>query len=363
MRIMKNPYEILGVSKSASDAEIKAAYRKLVVKHHPDKNAGDKASEEKFKEINNAFDVLKDPQKKAAYDRFGANAFGAGNGASAGANPFGNMGGNPFGGGAGFEFDMSDMMDEVLKNFGFNTGGRQSRQSASPEPRGRDMLHEVTIDLKDAYFGKDETVRFSSNVQCEKCHGHGTKDGKAAPLCKTCHGSGYVRARNGFFATERPCHECNGTGRDIKDKCAACDYGVTHKRREINVKIPAGVQEGQRLRLAGQGETAPFGGTPGDFYIDIHIRPHPVFQRVGNDLMMRAKVPFATLALGGEIEVTAIDGKSITVKISAGTQIGEKLRVKGKGMPGGDLYIQIETVVPTKLSRAEKKALEEFQRG
>jgi len=357
---MKNPYEILGISKSASDAEIKAAYRKLVLKHHPDKNAGDKNSEEKFKEINNAFDVLKDPQKKAAYDQFGAAAFGAGNGASAGANPFGNMGG-------GFEFnmnnfDMSDMMDEVLKSFGFNTG-RQGRQSAAPEPRGRDMLHEVIIDLSDAYFGKDETVRFSSNVKCEKCHGHGTKDGKAAPHCETCRGSGYVRSRNGFFATERPCSDCNGLGRNIKEKCAACDFGVAHKKREINVKIPAGVQDGQRLRLAGQGEAAPFGGAPGDFYIDVRIRPHPVFQRVLNDLMMRAKVPFATLALGGEIEIQAIDGKNITVKISAGTQVGEKLRVRGKGMPGGDLYIQIETVIPTKLSRSEKKALEEFAKG
>ena len=355
---MKNPYEVLGVPKSATDAEIKAAYRKLVLKYHPDKNAGDKNSEEKFKEINNAFDILKDPEKKAAYDRFGANAFGAGNGASAGANPFGS---GPFG---GFEFnmnnfDMSDMMDEVLKSFGFNTG----RNAKNAQPRGRDMLHEVVIDLQDAYFGKDEVVRFSSNVKCEKCDGHGAKDGKEASVCETCRGSGYVHSRGGFFAAERPCPDCNGLGRMIKEKCDACDgLGVVGKRREISVKIPAGIRDGTRLRLAGQGEAAPFGGVPGDFYIDVRIRPHPLFQRVGDDLMMSAKVPLATLALGGEIEVQTIDGKSITLKIPAGTQIGERLRVRGKGI-GGDLYIQIETAVPTKLSRAEKKALEEFQKG
>jgi molecular chaperone DnaJ len=356
---MKNPYEILGVPKSATDAEIKSAYRKLVLRYHPDKNPGDKTAEEKFKEANNAFDILKDPQKKAAYDRFGGSAFGAGNGASAGANPFGGGSGGPVG---GFSFnmggfDMSDMMDEVLKGFGF--GGREDAR----ETRGRDMLHEVEIDLGDAYFGTTRTIRFDSKVKCGKCDGFGTGDGKPAPACKTCRGTGFVRSRSGFFATERPCPDCGGTGRVIKEKCAACDgLGVRRERREINANIPAGVADGTRLRLAGQGEAAPFGGEPGDFYIDVRIRPHNVFKRAGNDLVMKAEVPFATLALGGEIEVTAIDDKKLGVKISAGTQVGERLRVRGKGMPGGDLYIVIGAIVPKKLTRAQKKALEEFQK-
>ncbi|MDR2268772.1 MAG: molecular chaperone DnaJ [Rickettsiales bacterium] len=344
---MKNPYEVLGVSKSATDAEIKSAYRKLVLKYHPDKNHGDKDHEEKFKEINNAFDVLKDPQKKAAYDRFGEAAFGA----------------NPFGGGGfgGFEFnmngfDMSDMMDEVLKGFGFG-GGRE----AAAGRQGRDMLHEITIDLKDAYFGTTQTVKFSSNVKCDKCNGNGTKDGRPAPVCQTCRGSGYVRARNGFFSSERVCPDCNGVGKIVKEKCGACNgTGTRHESRTIEVKIPAGVHDGMRLRLAGQGEAALFGGAAGDFYIDVRIRPHPLFQRFGNDLAMTAKIPFSTLALGGEIEIATLDGKNLAVKVAAGTQIGDRLRVKGAGMPGGDLYIEVGTSIPSKLSRAQKKALEEF---
>lgn len=347
----------MGVSKSATDAEIKSAYRKLVLKHHPDKNQGDKGAEEKFKEINGAFDILKDPQKKAAYDRFGDAAF-AGGGGAGGGNPFG--AGNPF---SGFSFnmggfDMSDMMDEVLRGFGFG-GGEEARGT-----HGRDMLHEIALDLRDAYFGTTETIKFDSNAKCEKCNGYGTKDGRPAPACKTCRGTGYVRARGGFFATERPCPDCGGTGRIIGEKCGACDgLGVRRRRREIEVKIPAGVMDGARLRLAGQGEAASFGGEPGDFYVDIRVRPHPVFKRSGNDLLMRANVPFATLALGGEIGIETIDDKKLAVKIAAGTQIGEKLRVRGRGMPGGDLYVEIATSVPSKLSRAQKKALEEYRDG
>jgi molecular chaperone DnaJ len=362
---MKNPYEILGVAKSATEAEIKSAYRKLVLKHHPDKNPGDKSAEEKFKDINNAYDILKDPQKKAAYDQFGDAAFGAGNGA--GANPFG---GNPFGNGA-FRFnmggfDMADMMDEVFKNFGFGSSAQGAAESG-----GRDMLHEIEIDLRDAYFGVARAVKYSSNVKCEKCGGHGTKDGRPAPTCKTCHGTGYVRSRGGFFATERPCPDCNGLGRVITEKCNACDgTGVRHKRREIEVRIPAGVEDGARLRLAGQGEAAPFGGPAGDLYIDVHVRPHQVFRRAGSDLVTKQNIPFATLALGGTIDIATIDDKTLSVKINAGTQVGDRLRVRGKGMPilraglrggHGDLFIEVATSVPTKLSSKQKKALEEFR--
>ncbi|MCL1902228.1 MAG: molecular chaperone DnaJ [Alphaproteobacteria bacterium] len=373
----KNPYEVLGVARDANDADIKKAYHKLVMKHHPDKNPGDKSAEEKFKEINNAFDVLKDPQKRAAYDRFGAGAFAGGNGASAGA------GGNPFGaggfefnfGGAGFDgMNLNDVVEEMMRSmgggFGFNTGaGGGGRQSAATF-RGRDMLHTVVIDLRDAYFGKTETVKFSTNVKCEKCSGHGTTDGKPAPECARCGGSGVVRTRSGFFANESVCQECGGTGRNIKNPCKQCDAsGVVHKQKEIEVKIPAGIEDGARLRLSGQGEAGPLGGQPGDFYIDVRIRPDKTFERAGADLYTRASVPFNILALGGEIEIKTIDDKNVSVKISSGTQVGERLRMRGLGMPisgrasvtgRGDLYIDITTEVPKKLSEKQKKALEEF---
>ncbi|MDR1207663.1 MAG: molecular chaperone DnaJ [Rickettsiales bacterium] len=369
----KNPYEILGVSKDASDADIKKAYHKLVMKYHPDKNPGDKNAEEKFKGINNAFDILKDPQKRAAYDRFGEAAFAGGNGASAG------NGGNPFGGG-NFEFnfgggnaDLGDMIDEMMRSmgggFGFNMGGnKNSRRGGghAAEFRGRDMLHTVVIDLKDAFSGKTETVKFSANVKCEKCGGFGTADGKPAPACERCGGSGYVHTSRGFFATESVCPDCNGTGRNIKKPCGACDAsGVIHKQREIEVRIPSGIQDGARLRLNGQGEAGPLGGVPGDFYIDVRIRPDKVFSRDGNDLGMRVVVPFATLALGGDININTIDDKTVSVKIPNGTQVGERLRMRGLGMPTagggrGDLYIDIATKVPKGLSEKQKKALEEF---
>jgi len=361
----KNPYEVLGVARDATDADIKKAYHKLVMKYHPDKNPGDKEAEEKFKEVNNAFDILKDPQKRAAYDRFGDAAFAGGNGASAGAgNPFGN-GFAGFSGGAG----MDDILREAMRGFGFDGfGGFGGRGGAAAQQRGRDLLDNVTISLKDAYFGTTHTVKFSSNVPCDKCNGNGTDDGKPAPVCSRCGGSGYVQARQGFFAVETPCPECNGTGHKISKKCSKCDgTGVQHKQRTIDVKIPAGVQDGARLRLAGQGEAGMFGAESGDFYIDIHVKPDDKFERVGNDLISRMDVPFTTLALGGEIDVTTIDDKELSVKVPAGTQIGARLRVRGHGMPDarrsgtfGDLYIEIAMTVPTKLSEKQKKALEEF---
>lgn len=361
----KNPYEVLGVARDASDADIKKAYHKLVMQYHPDKNPGDKSAEEKFKEVNNAFDILKDPQKRAAYDRFGDAAFVGGNGASAGAG----FGGNPFGNGA-FHFDMGggagmdDILREAMRGFGFGDfgAGRGAQQN-----RGRDLLDDVTISLRDAYFGTTHTVKFSSNVTCEKCAGNGTADGKPAPVCKTCGGSGYVHTRQGFFAVETPCPDCGGLGRKIDKKCTACDgTGTVHKSRTLDVKIPAGIDDGARLRLAGQGEAASNGGTPGDFYLDIHIAPDERFERVGADLVSRIDVPFTTLALGGEIEVDTIDDKKLSVKVPSGTQVGEKLRVRGHGMPTGrsnsfgDLYILVGVQIPTKLTEKQKKILNEF---
>lgn len=364
----QNPYEVLGVARDATDADIKKAYHKLVLKYHPDKNPGDKSAEEKFKEVNNAFDILKDPQKRAAYDRFGNAAFSGGNGASAGAG----FGGNPFG---GFEFNMGgnggagmeDILREAMRGFGFGGFDGASGARGASARAGRDLLDEVVIDLKDAYFGTTHTVKFSTNVECEKCHGNGTADGKPAPTCTRCGGTGYIHTRQGFFAMEAPCPDCNGLGHKINSKCSECDgTGTVHKSRTLDVKIPAGVQDGTRLRLAGQGEAGANGAPAGDFYLDVHVRPDKRFERVGGDLIMRMDVPFTTLALGGEIEVQTIDDKTLSVKVPSGTQVGERLRVRGHGMPTGrassfgDLYIEIAIRIPTKLSDEQKKLLNEF---
>ena len=362
----KNPYEVLGVARDASDTDIKKAYHKLVMKYHPDKNPGDKTAEEKFKEVNNAFDILKDPQKRAAYDRFGDAAFAGGNGASAG----GGFNSSPFGNG-NFHFNMGgdmggmeDILREAMRGFGF--GGAGFGENGHAQHRGRDLLDEIVIDLKDAFFGTTHTIKFTSAVKCDKCDGNGTSDGKPAPACPTCSGTGFVHARQGFFAVETPCPDCNGLGKKIDKKCSACDgTGTVNKQRTLDVKIPAGVMDGARLRMAGMGEAAPNGGTPGDFYVDIHVRPDKRFERVGNDLLTHMDLDFATLALGGEIEVETIDDKKLSVKIPAGTQVGEKLRVRGHGMPNGrggfgDLYIEIGITIPKKLTEKQKKALAEF---
>lgn len=359
----KNPYEVLGVARDASDADIKKAYHKLVMKYHPDRNPGDKSAEEKFKDVNNAFDILKDPQKRAKYDRYGDAAFAGGNGAGAG------FGGNPFGGGA-FHFDMGggagmeDILREAMRGFGFDMGGGNRAAAAHA---GRDLLDEVEIDLRDAYFGKTHTVKFSSNVKCDKCNGHGTADGSPAPTCPRCGGRGTVAARQGFFAVETPCPECNGLGHKIDKKCTKCDgVGTVHKSRTLDVKIPAGVMDGTRLRMASQGEAGQNGAPAGDFYLDVRVRPDARFERRDADLITRINVPFTTLALGGEIEVETIDDKKLDVRIPAGTQVGEKLRVRGHGMPGrrvgtfGDLYIDVAVQIPTKLTEKQKKILSEF---
>ncbi len=359
-----NPYKILGVDKNASDADIKKAYHKLVMKYHPDKNPGDKAAEDKFKEINNAFDVLKDPQKRAAFDRYGEAAFGMGNGASAGQGGYGGFNGNPFGG--NFSFNMGgmgaeDIIKEAMRSFGFGADDDDDAGRGPMQRRGRDLLHDAVITLKEAYFGKTETVKFGVNVKCERCHGNGTADGHEAPICKRCHGSGVVHTRRGLFMSESVCPDCEGLGRIIKKKCPDCDgLGVVFKNKELEVKIPAGVENGARLRLRGQGEAAPLNGEPGDLFIDVRIKEDPRFVRRGKDLLTQETVPFATLALGGEIEIETIDERKLGVKIAAGTGLGERLRVRGAGMPGGDLFIEVTTEIPKKLNDKQKKALEEY---
>ena len=257
---------------------------------------------------------------------------------------------------------MEDILREAMRGFGFSGGFNEGAR----QQRGRDLLDEVVIDLKDAFFGTTHTVKFSSNVKCEKCGGYGTADGKPAKPCPTCGGSGYVHTRQGFFAVETPCPDCQGLGKKIDKKCNACDgTGTVNKQRTLDVKIPAGIMDGARLRMAGMGEAAPNGGESGDFYIDVHIRPNKTFERIGNDLLIHKDLDFATLALGDEIEIETIDDKKLSVKIPSGTQVGEKLRVRGHGMPTGhggfgDLYIEIGITIPKKLTEKQKKALSEF---
>ncbi|MDR0449017.1 MAG: molecular chaperone DnaJ [Rickettsiales bacterium] len=360
MSSQRDFYEILGVQKGAGESDIKKAYHKLVMKYHPDKNPGDKDAEAKFKEISNAYDILRDPQKKAAYDQFGHSAFQGGQGFGGGA------GGNPFGGfdfgGAGFSGGFGDMFEDIFNQMGF--GGRRA-QPRQADNSGRDLLHEVRITLAEAFAGKNVEVKFQTNAACEKCGGKG---GENVKTCPTCGGSGSVRRSNGFFAAETACHDCGGFGKKPDKKCSACGgTGAKRAAKTIEVKIPAGVETGARLRLSGQGEAGAFGAPSGDLYVDIIVLKDPHFSRDGSDLLINLSVPFATLALGGSVDVSGVDGKNIEVKIPAGTQVGTKLRVKGNGMPElgrassrGDLYINVMTQIPTRLSSKQKKLLEEF---
>jgi molecular chaperone DnaJ len=268
--------------------------------------------------------------------------------------------------------DMDEILKQAMRGFGFSMGGDEEPGGVAPggafQNNGRDLLDEVEIPLRDAYFGTTHTVKFSSNVKCEKCGGFGTADGKEAPVCPRCHGSGVIHSRSGIFMSESVCPDCNGLGRTIKKKCSQCDgTGVQNKSRTLEVKIPAGVQNGTRLRFAGKGEAGMLGGAAGDFFVDVRVMPDSRFARRGDELFAKATVPFATLALGGSIDLSTIDGKNIEVKITAGTQVGERLRVRGKGMPRtgqlgafGDLYLEIATEVPKNLADKQKKALEEF---
>ncbi len=355
----KNLYEILGVSKTANDAEIKKAYHKLVMQYHPDRNPDNKEAESKFKEINSAYDILRDPQKRAAYDQFSDAAFQNGNtGGGAGFNGFGGGFGGFGAGGA----DFSDIFEDLFGGMGFGGGTKQQRNQP-----GRDLLHEVTMSLHDAFLGKTETVTFTAASKCKKCHGHGTDSGKEAPTCSTCHGSGMVRRSQGFFAMQTPCPECHGSGHIIKSPCTECHgNGVVNEKRTLDVKIPAGVMDGTRLRLAGMGEASVHGGRAGDFYVDIRVRADKTFDRDGDDLHQTISVPFTTLAMGGKIDVDTIDGKPVELKIADGTQIGTKMRVRGRGMPvvgrdsRGDMYVHITTDIPKKLTDKQRELLEKF---
>jgi molecular chaperone DnaJ len=342
-------YETLGVQRGADEKELKAAFRKLAMQFHPDRNPGDAACEHRFKEIGEAYETLKDPQKRAAYDRFGHAAFengGMGNG-------------HGFGGGG-----FSDIFEDI---FGEMMGGRQRRSSSGRE-RGADLRYNMEILLEEAYTGKTAQIRVPASIACAECSGTGAKPGTQPVTCTMCAGHGKVRASQGFFSIERTCPQCQGRGQTIKDPCPKCaGQGRVTEERSLSVNIPAGIEDGTRIRLANEGEAGLRGGPPGDLYIFLSVKPHEFFQRDGADLYCKVPISMTTAALGGSFEVATLDGTQTRVKVTEGTQSGRQFRLKGKGMPVlrqpniGDLYIQTVVETPQNLTKRQRELLEEFE--
>lgn len=352
-------YDLLGVKKDASADEIKKAYRKQAMKYHPDQNKDDKEAEAKFKEVNHAYDVLKDEQKRAAYDRYGHSAFEQGGFGNAGAR--GGGGASDFGFGAG---GFSDIFEEM---FGDMMGGGRGAQGRGGATRGSDLQYTLDISLKDAYTGTEKTIRVPTWESCDTCGGDGAKPGTKPEMCGSCNGIGRVRAQQGFFTVERTCPTCGGAGKVIKEKCNACaGQGRMRTSKTLKVNIPAGIDHGRRIRLAGEGEAGLKGGPSGDLYVLVNIKAHKFFQREGADLHCRVPVAMTTAALGGSIEVPTIDGGKAEVKIPAGTQTGQQFRLRGKGMSilrsgsRGDAYIEIFVETPVNLSSKQKDLLKQF---
>jgi molecular chaperone DnaJ len=353
-------YDILGVARNADEKDLKSAFRKLAKQCHPDASPGDKTAEHKFKEINEAYDVLKDPQKRAAYDRFGHAAFETG---------MGGAGARAHGFGPEFTSSMSDIFEDLFGDFMAGGRGRGRGGRAGGQARGSDLRYNMEISLTEAYTGKTAQVRVPTSVTCEACKGAGGKAGAKPKMCPTCGGAGAVRSSQGFFTVERTCPTCQGRGQIISDPCTACGgAGRVTRERTLSVNIPAGVEDGTRIRLAAEGEAGLRGGAPGDLYIFLSVRPHEFFQRDGADLFCKVPIAMAAAALGGEIEVPTIDGKKARVAIPEGTQAGKQFRLKGKGMPvlrshqSGDMYIQVTVETPVNLSRRQRELLREFDR-
>ena len=353
----KDYYEILGVDRKASAEDLKKAYRQLAVKLHPDKNPGNKDAEHKFKEINEAYDVLKDEQKRAAYDRFGHGAFQGG-----GPRPGGGAGGfSGFSGAGGFGDIFEDLFGEMMG------AQQQGGRSANGARRGADLSHEMEITLEESFKGKDAPIKVATWQGCGTCSGSGAEKGSKAETCDACRGSGRVRAQQGFFTVERTCTVCGGAGQVIKTPCKTCGgSGRVRKEKSLQVTIPAGIEDGTRIRLAGEGEAGVRGGPPGDLYVFMSIKPHRFFQRESANLHCRVPMPIHTVALGGTIEVPTIDGKRIKVTIPAGTQTGQQFRLKGKGMTvlrspaRGDMFVEVAVETPVNLSKKQKELLQEF---
>jgi molecular chaperone DnaJ len=342
-------YDLLKVSRDADDRTIKSAYRRLAMECHPDRNGGCAEAEAKFKAISEAYDCLKDPQKRAAYDRFGHAAFRNGGGGFGGAQDFGSF---------------SDIFENIFGEF---MNGHQADRRSNML-RGSDLRYDLEIRLEDAYAGREVELQVDGTVQCRPCGGSGAKAGTQARTCATCHGRGQVRASQGFFVVERTCPSCRGVGEVIADPCDKCrGEGRVEKRKSLQVNIPPGVDEGTRIRLSGEGEAGARGGPPGDLYIFIHLARHPIFQREGTTLFARCPVSFTTAALGGCIEVPGLDKQKHEVRIPAGIQSGKQIKIRGAGMPvlngrgTGDMVIQVEVETPTRLTARQKELLEEFR--
>jgi molecular chaperone DnaJ len=343
-------YEVLGVAKTASEADMKSAFRKLAMQYHPDRNPGNAEAETKFKEVNEAYQNLSDPQKRAAYDRFGHAAFQNGGA-----------------GGPGFDGNFGDFMSDIFDTFFGDARGRQ--RGAGGRERGSDLRYNLEITLEDAFQGKTETIKIPTSITCETCTGSGAKPGSKPRACPTCGGYGRVRATQGFFSVERTCPNCHGRGETIDDPCPSCQgAGRLTRERTLSVNIPAGVEDGTRIRLAGEGEAGLRGGPAGDLYIFLSLKPHAFFQRDGADLFCRAPISMVTAALGGEVAVPTIDGSDAKVKVPEGTQSGKQFRLRDKGMPvlrardRGDLYIQVVVETPQSLTKRQRELLLEFDR-
>ncbi|WP_135450531.1 MULTISPECIES: molecular chaperone DnaJ [Tabrizicola] len=348
-------YEVLGVRKGASAEELKKAYRQKAKELHPDRNADNPQAEAQFKEVNEAWEVLKDEQKKAAYDRFGHAAFEGG------------MGGGPRPGGYAGQGDFasafSDVFEDLFGDFMGRGGGGRARAQ-----RGSDLRYNLRVTLEEAYTGLQKTITVPTAVTCEVCHGSGAEGGAEPVSCPTCGGMGKVRAQQGFFTVERTCPQCNGMGQIIKNPCRACGgHGRVQKERTLSVTIPQGVETGTRIRLAGEGEAGLRGGPNGDLYIFIEVKEHPIFQREGVHLFCRVPVPMTTAALGGEVEVPTIDGGRARVKVPAGSQTGKQMRLRMKGMPAlrssntGDMVIELAVETPVNLTARQRELLREFE--
>lgn len=348
-------YATLGVPREAGTEDLKKAYRKLAMQYHPDRNPGDKQAEARFREVSEAYDILKDDQKRAAYDRYGHAAFEQG---------------GPGGFGGGFDFSsggssgLNDIFDQMFGEFMGRRGGGSARSRG-----GADIRQAVEIDLADAYSGTKVNLRVPTRVSCEACNGTGSEDKqRAADTCPTCHGAGKIRNQQGFFLIERTCPTCAGQGRVIRSPCRTCHgSGTMQRERSLQVTIPAGVEDGTRIRLAGEGEAGGQGAPSGDLYVHVAIRPHAFFQRDGANILMRVPLRMTQATLGGDVEVPVVDGTRAKVKIPPGTQTGDQFRLRGKGFSvlrsaaRGDMYIQVAVETPQNLTRRQRELLEEFE--